>query len=160
MSVVLSPVALGEISHNINQVLTDTFHMMFNMDVSLLAKHHPPLKQGMIFSHIDMSHVNATAFMTVAINRHLAESLASKLDPDTQPPLSSVVQDIVCEINNIAGNHLRAYLCSKAGMEFKLSLPRPGHAEIKDKNTQDLTMQFLVGKIDNLDLEFSYVPKA
>ncbi|MDR3450683.1 MAG: hypothetical protein P4M15_13235 [Alphaproteobacteria bacterium] len=149
-----SPEILRDIRRNISRSLTDTFQMMFQMDILMMQPPGPPSNNN-VSAHIDMANDETSACLSVTVSRKVVEHICRQLQPGI-PPQPHVVQDIVCEITNIVSNHLRSYMADKMGIEFALSLPKAGPAPANKVTENAISLHFRLQEQNCIELDFSY----
>ena len=153
----LSSTTLNEIRRDINQTLTDTFQMMFHLEVFLLPQGHAPADDRMVCSHMDLMEKNATTgTLSISMTQDLAHYITTQLDPLATEPSPAQLQDIVNEIDNIIANHLRSYIFTHVGVDLEMSLPKPGMPANPTTKAQTINLHFRIRKEDSVNLSFSY----
>lgn len=156
MNQYFSSAALHEISENVSRSLTNTFQMMFQLDLSLLPHTQDNGDGQLICSYMDLSYKKARARLSLAISKVSVESIAHNMEPDVTPPSPEIVQDIVCEVTNIVGNHLRSYISDKMGFMMDISLPHPGLPPADADDTSVINLFFRIMENDSVKLGLSY----
>ena len=159
MSKQLPPAAFFEIRRNITEALKETFQMMFHLDVFTLPQIQFNEEYEVICAHMCMINPDSKIVLSIAVTRDLVEFIAMTIDPSVRMPSPPVVQDIVCEINNIIGNHLKTYINENVGIDFEMNLPKAG-ALPKDSAAQTFDLHFRIRKDDEIDLSFTYMPTS
>jgi hypothetical protein len=154
MNFILTQQALNAVRRNISGSLTDTFQMMFQMDILQAPSNKVGLDDS-VCAYMELDHQATKACITITITRQLIKSIADQLAPGGMAGSAEVIQDIVCEITNIVGNHLRSYLSDKMGVEFIISLPKPGPPKVEEPPHM-FNLHFRIRENDCIDLDFSY----
>ena len=160
MNQCLSPSVLGEIRRNISQSLTDTFQIMFHLDVFLLPKNAPPQDSPMICAYMDMVHQKSKGTLSISMTQDLAQHIAVQLDPLNAHPSLAIIQDVVNEVDNIVANHVRTYLCSQVRGDLNISLPKAGMPPKREMSPQAINLHFRIRENDVVSLDFTYHPQT
>jgi hypothetical protein len=155
MSFALSPQSLTAIRRNISSSVTDTFQMMFQMDIFSMPEFQQSEENKPICAFMELVHQDTRACITISITRMVVEHIGGLLAPGGAGSSPEVVQDIVCEVTNIVGNHLRSYLSDKLSAEFKISMPRPGSPPPTDPQPL-FNLHFRIRENDAINLDFGY----
>ena len=126
MKTLLTPETAQEVAHRMTQALTDTFKIVFCLDVFLLPQSHGRCSLQTVSAHIDMTDAEAKGVLAISMTQDLADHLAKHMDPHATSVADELVQDIICEIVNIVGNHARSFLHDKKGINLAIGLPKTG----------------------------------
>ncbi|MDD3371692.1 MAG: hypothetical protein PHE27_07720 [Alphaproteobacteria bacterium] len=103
---------------HMEQSLSDIFRLMFNLDLASAADKAAVKKQEALAAHVYLKHEKVTACIVLHVLKETASLIASKVGAEV-PSSNAVLQDIVCEIVNILGNSLRAFLVQNLGLRFE-----------------------------------------
>jgi hypothetical protein len=128
--------------------------MMFQLDVFMLPKVSAANENNLISSYMDFSYKQSKAVLSIGIGNDLVKHMAHQIDPTLSAPSPEIIQDIVCEITNIVGNHLRTYVFNKFNIDLRLSLPRCGVPP--DTSVAAINLHFRIRKHDTVKLIFAY----
>lgn len=154
---------MDEIRDSIKQSLSDTFQIMFNLDIFLLPQ-LPPGEGDAVTAYVDMAWKEAKpeaattkAHLTVAVAREIVQLICDRTEPAVPVHSAIMIQDVVCEITNIGANHLRSHLCDKMDLEVVLGLPVAGLPTRAPDHGEGVTLYFRVKDSSDLKVDLSYI---
>jgi hypothetical protein len=127
--------------------------MMFQLDIFLMPRVTHGAGDQLVCAFMDLTYGDTKACITIAVTRLLLETISEQIGGGVQAP--EIAQDIACEITNIVGNHLRSYLSDKMGVEFVISLPKPGYPP-DEEPPHVFNLHFRIRENDSIDLDFRY----
>jgi hypothetical protein len=132
---------------------------MFQIYIFLLSHVQESGKGQVICSYMDLSYEGSCTRLTIALSKYIVELIADKLEPEASQHSQELIQDVVCEITTIVGNHLRSYVSDKMGFTPDIGLPIPGLPKSSEQTTPVINLHFRIMEHDGLKLDLSYANK-
>ena len=152
----LTDKALQDLNRNVIQCLNDTFGMMFNIGIDLLPSDSLMDADTAVNAYMDLVNEEAKAFLMINISKTAVQEICADIHTPEEIAKAEVLQDTVCEITNIIGNHLRTYMCDDIGIDIHLSLPKNGLPTAPTLSPPLINMIFEIKKNGKLRLQFCY----
>ncbi len=161
VSKIFTPVILEQLKKHVSRSLTDTFNLMFNLNLSACAVPPAGGSDKTQKAYVEFTGGKTTAFLNATIPDHIVKAMVATLGLPEGQYTPAVAQDITCEILNIVGHAVCTFLTTQQGVRFHIGLPKPGTPQEKTPvDAETLSVHFLGTAEAIMNLDFVYSKSA
>lgn len=160
MTPFLSQKMLEEIRGNIQQSLTETFLLMFNLPVVVVTGVDNFKIDQTVCSFIKMEYRDIVFYVSIATSKLVIEMVCGKLIAEAGPYADEAIKDALCELTNIICNRLRERFSSQHDMLFNVSLPKIGEVDQTQCQADILKAFFVVNAAKEFNLGLTHTSAA
>lgn len=152
---------LDQLKQQVSQSLTDTFNIMFNLNIMAAPSPPKPRDEKALKAFVEFQNGATTAFLNVALPPPVIEKMMKALDVDNKQYTAEMGQDVTCEVLNIVGHSLLNFFANFPDSSFVVSMPKAGSPAngSTPPDAEALSLHFLDDADDAVDVDFIY-PKS
>jgi flagellar motor switch protein FliM len=159
---IFTPDVLDQLKQQVSQSLTDTFAIMFNLNLMVRPLPSKPKEEKALKAFVEFKSGGTTAFLNVTLPTPIVEKMMKALDLDNKQYTPEIGQDVTCEVINIVGHSLLNYFANIPGTPFVVGMPQIGSSAkgFKPPDAEALNLHFFNGSDDAVDVDFIYPRSA